>query len=76
MRKLNGFQENLSILASDVCRYDLLSRPVNLFPLEREVINTEFLLVTRYSPGQIKWPAFFMKRQFEQDPSYLCREKV
>lgn len=27
--------------------YDLLSRPVNLFPLEREVINTEFLLVTR-----------------------------
>lgn len=28
-------------------RYDLLSRPVNLFPLEREVINTEFLLITR-----------------------------
>ena len=28
-------------------RYDLLSRPVNLFPLEREVINTEFLLMTR-----------------------------
>ena len=24
-----------------------MSRPVNLFPLEREVINTEFLLVTR-----------------------------
>ena len=25
----------------------MLSRPVNLFPLEREVINTEFLLMTR-----------------------------
>ena len=58
MRILKGFQDNLSILASDVHRYDLLSRPVNLFPLEREVINTEFLLVTRYSPSQIKWPVF------------------
>ena len=28
----------------------MLSRPVNLFPLEREVINTEFLLVTRAEP--------------------------
>ena len=26
--------------------YDLFHRPVNLFPLEREVINTEFMLVT------------------------------
>ena len=31
-------------------RYDLLSRPVNLFPLEREVINTEFILFTRAGP--------------------------
>ena len=31
-------------------RYDLLSRPVNLFPLEREVINTEFILFTRARP--------------------------
>ena len=28
-------------------RYDLFYRPVNLFPLERSVINTEFILVTQ-----------------------------
>jgi len=53
--------------------YDLLSRPVNLFPLEREVINTEFLLVTRddrrhrklnlNSWKQIKSSGFVPKRQ-------------
>ena len=30
-----------------ICRYDFLSRPLNLFPLDRDVINTEFLIVTR-----------------------------
>ena len=36
--------------AFSCARYDLLSRPVNLFPLERDVINTEFLLFTRTNP--------------------------
>ena len=60
-------------LSCSYCRYDLLSRPVNLFPLEREVINTEFLLVTRddrrhrklnlNSWKQIKGSGFVPKRQ-------------
>jgi len=39
--------ENLGCIEFTDDWYDFLSRPLNLFPLERKIINTEFHLVTR-----------------------------
>ena len=52
-----SYHSTFKPLIVNLGRYDLFYRPVNLFPLERSVINTEFILVTqkgRHKTGNLE----------------------